>query len=739
MAYAIIYRVRFKNDKNHLIKVDICDESTYTTDPITPTVFNLTPAENPFKVISVDNERVKFKSIRGKQAEINFQPTFSTMIGGYINAMTFVGVEDNRWRVIAEVEATGFNLFTGFLVMDDHQQPFLPASHKRTITLTATDNLGILSEVPLTDADGLYIRGKNTILSYVLNALRKTNLGLNVVITTTWFEEHQTDFECPWQFVYLDGKTFEDSIGEAVDCYRVLEIIFGYDCELSQYNGKWWISHIDEKTGNDIWRYEYTAAGVHVADYTPESFNQVIGKDEYIKWIGKDAVVSYTRPHKFTKLTFNYRFPIEIIDNLDFSRGLDDLVPIVVDMSPYISVHANLGSFPSTGQYELTYKATDTGKFYKWVSGSYVEITSAEIPTGIAYVWEDWEVVKVAGGTPEITAYISKIYENGAEVARYAVLPGSTSLHYVQSNPLGVNRFDKFTFSFDRRKLQNVEVTGPGSGTATATENVAQVRLYGNNGTYWTVQGDTGDWISCNSSFTTAQQYIKAQYNINQTDETQWMNLSVDARPLPVGGEIRVVFQNIDDFVYQHFANLQFDLVPFVNGSYQKYTGHSHTVSQDGNYKSNIEEEVFLSDGMHPAHKGVMFYNDGTGFQLTKRWYAAGDMINQGIAIPPPVEYLHPFGFLQIFALWNQHNRTFVSIGGSLKGLVLDGDVPDQPHVFSLNAPSMQINHTNKRFILTNREINPDSEEWRGELIETYDTTIDRVYDDDYAFKYEQQ
>jgi hypothetical protein len=737
MPYLSTYRLSYQDDyDSQIIIVDIHDTESFaeTGDPV---ITELQGGEVPFRVTTVDNDRTKFKAIRAKAAEIVFKSSDS-----YANALTFAAGSDSRWLVQAYIESTGFTLFYGYLITDDGQQAFLPHTHKNDIVLTATDNLGTLDEIPLTDFDGNYVRGKKTRLEWLTYALRPTNLELNIVITDTWMEESQVDFECPWLHTYLDGKTFESKIGEAVSCLEALEILLGWNCELKQFDKKWIVSHIDELTNSPAYCFEFTPDGTHVSDYT-QSFQKTIGKAQNIKLIGKDAIVYFSRPQKFNRLTFNYNLPIEIIDNIDFSRGTDDIVPIVVDMTPHILTYANLGAFPATGSYDVFYRATDTSFVYKWISGGYVQITGAEIPYGTAFVWEDWTMGRI-GGSPTTTGYIAKIFTNGAETSRYAVMPGGDGSNYISCNPIPLNRFDKFTFSFDRRLINDYNNGGPSDKT---TEDVAQIRLYGTNGTYWTLAnfavGDIlpGTWVECNSAFTTNQQNLRAQYVQDQTDLRQWMNISVDAQPLPVEGTVVILLHQNRIFVNEesHFSNLQFDLAMFINGSYQKYTGHSNTVEQDGDFKANIDEEVRLGDAPHPLIKGGFFINDSGTYRRSGRWYAAGDLLNQSITPPIPDEYLHPFGHLQIYAVWNQNRRHFMSISGSLKGMELTTEPADTIHLYQIEAPNPEIDVENKYFMLTGRDADPESQQWSGNLIEVFDEDELKTYDDPHTFKYEQR
>src|SRR6185436_14818670 len=66
----------------------------------------------------------------------------------------------------------------GFLVLSDMFEDFMCVPN--VVTLLATDNLGSIKEVPLTDFDGNVPKGYNTIADYLAWALSKTGLLLDL-------------------------------------------------------------------------------------------------------------------------------------------------------------------------------------------------------------------------------------------------------------------------------------------------------------------------------------------------------------------------------------------------------------------------------------------------------------------------------------------------------------------------------------------------------------------------------
>jgi hypothetical protein len=125
MPYLVQYRYTYSQRLTtpEDVQVTIYKKSSFAGSG-TPVITELVAGSEPFTVSVVDNDKNKFTPIRGKQATLVFKPQDG------ITANTFSSGPDDEWIVEAVVVSTGFFLFKGFLVMDDHQQAFLPVSHQ---------------------------------------------------------------------------------------------------------------------------------------------------------------------------------------------------------------------------------------------------------------------------------------------------------------------------------------------------------------------------------------------------------------------------------------------------------------------------------------------------------------------------------------------------------------------------------------------------------------------------------
>lgn len=715
MAFINTYQLTFQNNEGNIVTINISDTLSGVG---TPVFTNLKTVKAELKVVSDDED--KFSIIKSKRIEFSFLPTSTVKLS------TFLSAADDQYLVEAFIGATP--IFSGWLVTDATREAFMPVEHKYPVELTASDNLGLLKDIPLTKPDGTNPRGRFRWIDYISWSLRKTGFDFPIKVVYGLLPDNYVSGDNSFDKCYLSAKSFEADINESVDCYEAIQRILK-GCFLTQHQNEWWIVRVDELNGTDLRVYSFTYDGTLTGD-TTVTLSLNIGKTENIKLINKDAEVMPERPIKYAKPTYKFEFPREIIDNYDFSRGTTWVSPFVVDLSLFIRSYSTLGAFPAQGEFGLVYKATGSGIYYKWSGAAYLPISGAEIPQGFAYVIDDWTLVKQGGGSPSINAYVVKIRQYGDEKERYVLMTSGATQHWLKSNRVPLGRFDKFTFSVDRRLTQNL------TGSGISTEFFAQIRLFGEDGTFWTVTNIAsgnevpGNWIQTNSSFSSNSRFITVRYTRNQVDETKWMNGSVDADPVPVNGEIEILLWQNSTGAAAHFSNIQFEYIPYINGSYQKYTGQYNKVSQTVSTKAKREETVLMSDSPKKLFKGAIELKTGGGqYYLAENFYNvnAGTSGELGKA---------KFGKYQAFEIWNQFNRVVRKMQGSLKGLNTDNptDMPSLLHQYVLTASSEHT--TNKQYMLLSYSQDLDTCKWSGVFAEVYDSVADKLYNSDHEFKY---
>jgi hypothetical protein len=774
MKYGIAYRIKFKNAErnadqtlnNQVVTVMIYDRSLLIDDAATETITDLTASSDPLHISTVDNSEDKFTPIKALQATIAFNSDDTHSLSTFADAPIPTGGTDPgdpRWEV--KITISDRVIFTGFLNIDDCSSPFMPAPE--VVVLTANDGLGTLKDKPLTDFSDVTPRNYNKIIDYLAWCLSKTgqNLNINCLFNIREANNKGKHF---FESCYLWAKTFEEEIGTCEDCYSVLENTFREEAFITQRNGEWWIVRIDD-LGDENTRYisTFDSKGVLVNEWTSDHAKTIQrGTDIYFSQESTD--VATKRPHEFVKETYNFEYPREIVDNIDFSRD---------DETPYFTEN-----FTEDGVAKIR-------KRYK--------IT-------------DWALFKEFAGlsTSSATAYIERIFQGEYEKERYiGITPTTGGYYYIQSNPVEVHEQDKFTFSVDARYSADFGSSGH------YTRQTAQIRLYAEDGTYWTLEGGiqtapTVEWKQTGAGFNTNNGYIWVEGS-QADDQTNWMSATVEAPPVPRDGYLVIQLLHTDNqTLTRYFQNLNFDYTPYINGSYAKYSALYHKVSRDIKYTSVRDEDVKISDGIKKLFKGALFtanyfglftataqfvelfggyyivftgnyqssltstqtirvngstLNDGSYNILEVQYSGTYTTIKVNNRVVPetisvnvdrvrfaltdqfynyqvypasvPTDAVHRYAHIQAFDVWNQHRNTLRKFDFTAQGLTsgaVDGQgMADLPHLMYRYTLGDTSNHTTNRFfMLLNFDWDLRLCEWTGSMIEVYKTDVGKYYDD---------
>lgn len=825
--------------------VDIKDTETLIDDADTPVIIPLTPSGNPLVIKIINNDRDKFSPIRAKQAVIQFMSDRAA----FQDVTTFSDSSDNRWKV--EITADANPVFYGFLMLPDSSMPFQPDPN--LVVLTASDHLGVLKDLPLVTDAGANPVGKFRIAELVALCLKQTGLTLDIVvinnlrsgsgaisppevifgefpagtpeirvdeaygdffyigqiINVTGSVSNNTTFHVTaiahvgtdmhvsvteaipsgesalaatltddlssghfYNKIYLDVKTFESEIGISEFCYSVLEKILGEDCFLTQWKGKWYIMRVDEYDGNPIYPATFDSDGNFVSFDAHTSFSKSIGAAEIRRFANADQLLEFDRPNNFIKETFKFGYPQEILCNLSLARGTHN-------------------STLSTTAYE----ALDP---------------------------ECWVMEKnyPPDPAPSTGGAILVTTVSGVETSRRLHIFASavnSYLYFRSEDKIPIQVSDKFKFSVDWKYDSN-----PG-GSGHYRYPVAQFRLYGDDGTNWTLNAVAGYnsvdprtyWIQSNSVWATNNRFLYQEGELNQDDLSQWVTASFEAAPAPVTGrlEIFLMHNQNTDARGKDFAALSFDYIPYLQGTYAILTGDYNKVQRSNTgFLAKREKDVFIQDCLKQLFKGAMLFRSNTRllftgtitfaapnsisvsgyaanyyypgqiivltgtnagtftvvsvtyhligntteiivtqaistvtesatiseyiYALTTKWYTAAPLYTAdppaSNGAPPNTTYLHPYGYIQAYSVWNQYRNANRILSGGVLGLgSMWCDALDKVSLTDNNA-----NTNNRYFMLISFEQNWKTALWSGVFIEDYRTDIGKIYSDTEEFKY---
>lgn len=641
-------------------------------------IISLEMTDDPVRDIVIDNDEDKFTTIRSRQLGINIYSSNTISIN------TFSIGADDRFKVNYYIDDV-LN-FTGFLSMGDISQEFMPDPN--VISMIAVDGLGFLNDIPLTNFDGDTPQNENAIIDYLLWALSKTGLHLNLRACFNIREETAQDLNNDatgighfYKWCYLDAKTFEDEVGTCINCYDVISYILGEEAFIFQYLGEWRIQRVDElEHGLSVgtW-FQWNYQGNFLGKYN-ETHEGSIGIDDSYSWMNDDCQLSNDRLVKESRLTYRYEMPEEVPCNIDFERGdaIDDS-----------------GS-------ERTFELDC------WEKKRENYPTSGLIPA-------------------TVSIYVQRIYVNDYEKERYVVIPyAAVSSNLILSSDIPVQEKDKFSIGMSRRLSADV------SGSGFYRDNGMQVRLIGDDGTYWTLQGETSagdtlDWVQSDSDFLTNNKYFWFEGDVDR-DMTEPESLygSTESPPIPVTGYLQLLAHQTHQASWNrdtYIDSVSFTYIPYINGSYQIYTGQQHLVAQTENTRNIREREVKISDSPKRLYKGSLLIADSPNYVLAGLFYNAATE-------PDGPVYPKPYGEIQAFDVWNQYNRTMVKLDGTV-----DKSNPAPTMVNKWFMTDTHPNTNGRIFLLLHYEYDTHLCEWNGVFIEVSNSGVAKEYTGN-SFKY---
>lgn len=639
-------------------------------------------AETPALIEVVDNDEDKYTPIRSKQLQIQIHSTSEVDISNFSGT-------DNQFYVEFAVGAIDRVVFSGFLSVSDLRQPF--QAPPAVITLTATDGLGFLKDIPLVDYNGAEFTNENKIIEYIGGALRQTGLNLQILTEMNIREvDYQADEDGHfYNTTYLDAKTFEEKIGEFVSCYDALRYILGEMCELSQEKNRWYIRRIHEiegDTSHPRLQALYGPDGSFLENITSDLTEKQIGADMTVYDLGfmnDDAEVFKVRGYKSVRHNFNYVTPDEVPCNVDFSSG--DYIEDVTSTKK---------------KYELS-----CWGFYKQDQPP----NAFDPPTdGEAYV-------------------IREFTANGYEDERYCVMtyPAYPNPNKIESTKVPVSVGDKIDFGFTYRFSSDID-----GGTLNFAHS--QIRLEGLDGSVYFLDDD-GRWYLSDNTWVPNYKFLLTSIDTDTENMTEWRSYSIsNTFPIPVDGDIIILINwgNYSALASRefHVKEVYINYYALIGGEYI-YDGQYHISERDTNDKATREVDVFISDSPKKLYKGALLKYSGGNYVLTNEFYDHW-VFPSG---PPSDEYIHPYGQIQNQDVWNQYNREFVGFEGTIDGLDTDKydsnwmtEVPGFIHSYTIKDANENTN--NKVFKLIRCQQDFNLCEFELMLLEVFDRTIAKNY-----------
>lgn len=748
MIYNKVYRGRFTNlqtgsdnaDDGKLVIVNIYDvESGIAVSPTT--IIDLDMADQPCTISTVDNDENKFTVVRSKQAVINIHSRED------VGIETFVLGGDNRFY--GEIFVGAQVKFRGWVSVADVQEDFLPDPN--TIQLTMTDGLKFLGEQPLTG-----LTNEQTILDILQAALLNTGMALRIRVNMNVRESTASHLNDDvdgsghfFKFISLDVKTFEKEIGTLEDCLSVITKTLKVACNITQHNGDWAIYLIDEFRQDRLFTYFiWDSDGVFIGK-TDLSYQKFIGIASPMQWMNEDCLITATRPVKSITTIYPFDYPLEIPCNRDFARGIgsdptgtsDETIDYVPECWDYLregTTPADFDSSPDPTSFGVLRKHfvnfyEDSRYFICQTGGGFRHYFKCEAIKLNAkdkfQITIGWKLNSNLGAVTINIAHLRLVGDDGFVYDWDHELSGTDE--WVQKT-LSDTIFDStvqvdVASAVDTREWQSFTVTAP----PVPVSGRLYIRLLND------LSSGSNRYFS-NFSFThiplingSYQAYKSQQHKVEQSGSlrstiNEQINITDAPSPLMKGclvkrGNDLEIFNGVVGF--SGVAN-EFDITGdfrpifkvgmkiIISGS---VSNNQTTTITSVNYASFTNlTQVFIS-GTTVSEVGVTISVKIPNYILTEGFYDAAAFPD---ADYPDATYVKPFGEMQSFWLFNQHNRVMRNFDGTIDHLQMsedletDSGIPDLNYGFFLSDPNENSN--NEYFQLLHCEQDYNLTQWTG-------------------------
>ncbi len=635
---------------------------------------------------AVDQDDDKTKSVRGRKMTFGFNSDDSDIFN-QDTADVFAEDEiDWQGRIIMN---GGVIPFIGNMVKDDISEAFQPRPNP--VRLTCGDGFGALKGIELTESDGDVIVGEFRLIDYVYLCLRHINFDELPVFVAFNLYELDTDPVTSNAFwdQFLNALTFETDVNKRDDCFTVLEkILDALGCFITFDNSRFYIIRWDEwddSTGSvttlRFAEFSLTSSGPAFVSYSTIDVDKNIASTTDADYDGH--FLSFDSAQKRFQIKYNaikhfYGFeqPKELPCNSAFLRGT-------------------------------------------------LSSTQPVDPLKHNYDYECWTMRKgLPPTTNDGTSYIRVIDGSvGYEAERFllfSVQPSPDDNYYVESEAIPVNQFDKIKISVDIKHNGQVETADNGF-----SYTVMIVKLFGSDSTYYRLDGgslvrDGGTWVVSDSDFVTGTNSTIDRIFNGLDDDTVYDSVTLQnvetSNPTPIDGYIKIcLFQNKKSAEFEtHFNNLQFSLIPLIDGTYDVLKGQQTQVGYDGN--RTLEKEMYIGESPHLIYKGALKKFSGGKYVLTESWQNFNDIFVLSDIGGTLARFIG-------YQWYNTFRLTRTIIESDIQGLT--DNIPSQINRWSIKHGGQE----NKYFMLTSfREMNFGNCGWQGVFVETSYSAGDRSY-----------
>lgn len=220
--------------------------------------------------------------------------------------------DEKEWQVVL----SGAYKFSGFIIPDSCAEPF--ESEPYDITISATDGLGTLKDIPFADDLLVNYKGWNSDRGWLAIALGKTGLQLPMRIAVNMFEDSMDKGIDPLSQAFTNAARFQDSAGAPFSCEEVIRSILARyaGSRIHQWDGHWQVVSSWEVSRGTA-QYRTFAYGQNQASGSGELLNRMTagGRNRSVRPTGMSELA---KAYATSTAYYQYGYPSNQLINGSF-------------------------------------------------------------------------------------------------------------------------------------------------------------------------------------------------------------------------------------------------------------------------------------------------------------------------------------------------------------------------------------------------------------------------------------
>lgn len=604
--------------KFHLIPFGGIQKQVFYTATVSSIFFSHSATDNSIVIV----DRNPNPGIKAGQTIVINAITYTIKKVEYGNGRYTLHVAETvQPRTMFETDIVVFDIlddgliYTGFILQDESEDSFISYDH--FIRLTATDNLGLLSDISFDVACGdQYPYQHFTIAEYLQIILSQTGLQLPVQIFANIYETTTTDRSADASATFVDqvrlySGTFADDNGKWQSCFDVLSAILkSFGCIITQRKGKWVIYRWGELRTLDNATWQGTEFSADFSTNSAVTFANtpvLISEKRNVLTGGADNKSYLVRPYKYVQYTYDYKQPAQLLKDED----LQELgTPRGINTSGDGKYRYNDYSFPPLFRHETGNSTSNS------IDDSFIRIVT-EIATNTEterfvytpftdhnYKWLSFAPIEVSQGDVLDFSCAFKALSNSSNPLRVFIrfalfaidVNGNTILYELSPFHLTGTTFGQYTWVFET----NVGAQNYKTFLGVPIDVVDNITEYQN----FSLSGST---------------YSGWTFPAFPQDGLLVVSL---------GGANNTATGSSLAYVDVATKDIKLDIRNKINESYD-VSGQTHTQTQTGIIKNKLEEDIIIDDSPRLSIAGTLlldklthfnYFNYDAYMNMTKLW-----------------------------------------------------------------------------------------------------------------------